>query len=403
MKIVYVTQRLPYGDGETFIIPEIEALLAAGHELLIVPRDASDAVLHDDARALLPRTRTLPGAGRVVAALARALVRRPIRTGAAFRPLVRTRPRRRAIANAVATAEGLWLAEVARAWGADHIHAHGAHLSATMAMGASAGSGIPWSFTAHRYDVVLNNLLDDKLRSARFGRFIAREMLETARSLVGPEAIGRARVIHMGVRLPPRPDGDATARAVPVLVCPARLVPLKGHEHLLQAAALLLARGTGFELWIAGDGPERAALEARAAELRLGGRVRFLGTVPHAALLEMYRRREADCVVLPSLVEGLSVALVEAMAYGVPTVATTVGGVPELLGGGAGVLVPPSDPGALAAALDRVLGSVELRGEVARAGRRRVEEEFDGERIAADLAEWFSPGSAAGSASRARA
>ena len=86
----------------------------------------------------------------------------------------RTRPRRRALANARATAEGLWLATIARAWGAEHIHAHWAHLTATLAMGASAATGIPWSFTAHRYDVVLNNLLTEKLRSARFGRFIAR-------------------------------------------------------------------------------------------------------------------------------------------------------------------------------------------------------------------------------------
>ncbi|HYC33217.1 MAG TPA: glycosyltransferase family 4 protein [Gemmatimonadales bacterium] len=391
MRIVYVTQRLPYGDGETFVIPEIEALLAAGHELMIVPRSGADPVLHDDARALLPRTRTLPGAGPVLAALARAVVRHPGRTAAAFLRLRRTRPRRRAIANAIATAQGIWLAEVARAWGADHIHAHWAHLSATLAMGASAASGIPWSFTAHRYDVVLNNLLDAKLRSARFGRFIAREMLETARALVGAEAMSRAVVIHMGVTLPPRPPDAPAARAVPVVICPARLVPLKGHRYLLDAAARLAAGGVGFELRIAGEGPERAALEAGAAELGLDGRVRFLGTVPHAELLGMYRRREVDCVVLPSLVEGLSVALVEAMAYGVPTVATAVGGVPELLADGAGVPVPASDPGALAEALARVLASAELRAELAGAGRRRVEEEFDGARIAGELVRRFGP------------
>ena len=389
VRIVYVTQRLPFGDGETFIVPEIDALLAAGHELLIVPRTASDPVLHDDARALLPRTRTLPGAGSVLPALARALVRHPRRTAAAFRRLTRTRPRRRAAANAIATAQGVWLGEVARAWGADHIHAHWAHLSATLAMGASTVSGIPWSFTAHRYDVVLNNLLDDKLRSARFGRFIAREMLEVARALVGAEAIGRAAVIHMGVALPPRPDGLPLPRATPVVLCPARLVPVKAHGLLLDAAARLAARGVGFELRLAGDGPERDTLAARVAALGLEGRVRFLGTVPHAELLGMYRKGQVDCVVLSSEYEGLSVALIEAMAHGVPVVAPGVGGLPELLGGGAGVLVPPADADALADALARVLGSAEVRGELARAGRRRVEEEFDGARIAGELARRF--------------
>lgn len=389
MKIVYVTQRLPFGEGETFVVPEVEALLAAGHELLIVPRWSTDAVVHDNVGALLARTRALPGAGAVVAAVAGALARSPRRTAGAFWRLRRTRPRRRAIANAVATAQGIWLARIARQWGADHIHAHWAHLTATLAMGASAMSGIPWSFTAHRYDVFLNNLLTEKLRSARFGRFIAREMLAVARPLVAPDAFARAVVVHMGVRLPPPPASGMPPRATPVLLCPARLAAVKGHGDLLEAAARLAARGIPFELRLAGEGPERAAIERRIGERGLGERVRLLGSVPHGELLEMYRDGQADCVVLPSLSEGLSVALVEAMAYGVPVIATRVGGVPELLEDGAGVLVPPGDAEALTEALARVLGSAALRAELARAGRRRVEAEFEVHAIARELAHRF--------------
>jgi colanic acid/amylovoran biosynthesis glycosyltransferase len=388
VKIVYVTQRLPFGEGETFVVPEIEALLAAGHELMIVPRCSRDAVVHDNVGALLPRTRVLPQAGAVAAAVAGALARSPRRTAGAFWRLRRTRPRRRTIANAVATAQGIWLARIAREWGADHIHAHWAHLTATLAMGASTMSGIPWSFTAHRYDVFLNNLLTEKLRSARFGRFIAREMLAVARPLVAADAFDRAVVVHMGVALPAAPDG-MPPRTTPVLLCPARLTPIKGHGDLLEAAARLVARGIMFELWLAGEGPERAAIERRIAERGLGERIRLLGTVPHAELLGMYRDRRADCVVLPSLHEGLSVALVEAMAYGVPVIATGVGGVPELLENGAGVLVPPSDADALTEALARVLGSSTLRAELAHAGRRRVEAEFEVGAIARELARRF--------------
>jgi glycosyltransferase involved in cell wall biosynthesis len=384
VRIVYVTQRLPFGEGETFIVPEIEALLAAGHELMIVPRRSRDAVVHDNVGALLPRTRILPRAGAVVAAVAGALARSPRRTVGAFWRLRRTRPRRRTIANAVATAQGIWLARIAREWGADHIHAHWAHLTATLAMGASIMSGIPWSFTAHRYDVFLNNLLTEKLRSARFGRFIAREMLAVARPLVAADAFDRAVVVHMGVALPAAPEG-MPPRTTPVLLCPARLVPVKGHGDLLEAAARLVARGIMFELWLAGEGPERAAIERRIHERGLGERVRLLGTVPHAELLGMYRDQRVDCVVLPSLHEGLSVALVEAMAYGVPVIATGVGGVPELLEHGAGVLVPPSDADALTEALARVLGSSALRTELAHAGRRRVEAEFEVGAIAREL------------------
>jgi len=135
MRIVYVTQRLPFGTGETFIVPEIDALLADGHELLIVPRLSSDPVVHDDVAAAMARTRVLPRGGDILAAVARSLARQPRRTVRAFWRLRRTRPRRRLYSNAVATAQGMWLADVARAWGADHIHAHWAHLTATLAMG----------------------------------------------------------------------------------------------------------------------------------------------------------------------------------------------------------------------------------------------------------------------------
>jgi len=392
MRIVYVTQRLPFGTGETFIVPEVDALLASGHELLIVPRLATDPVMHDDVGELMARTRVLPRIDGIVGAVVRAITRHPRLTLRAFWRLRRTRPRRRAFSNVVATAQGMWLADVARGWGADHIHAHWAHLPATLAMGASTVSGIPWSFTAHRYDVVLNNLLTEKLRSARFGRFIAREMLDLARPLVPPDALTGAILIHMGVALPPVPVGELPARATPVVLCPAQLIPRKGHLYLLDAAARLMARGIAFELWLAGDGPEKDALARRADELQLGNRVRRLDTVPHAELLRLYREREVDCVVLPSLHEGISVALMEAMAYGVPAIATRVGGGPELLDGGAGILVPPSDAGALADALETVLGSATLRAELAQAGRRRIEEEFDIVATVRELARRFAGG-----------
>jgi glycosyltransferase involved in cell wall biosynthesis len=291
--------------------------------------------------------------------------------------------------NAIATAGGAWLAEVARAWRADHIHAHWAHLTATLAMAASRLSGIPWSFTAHRYDVELNNLLAEKLRSARFGRFIAREILERARPSLDAEAGERAVLIHMGVCVPPLP-APPERRDVPVLLCPARLVPIKGHRFLIDAAARLVARGLRFELRLAGDGPEAPAIALRIDELGLGDRVRMLGTVPHAELLELYRDGQVDGVVLPSLYEGISVALMEAMAHGVPVVATRVGGVPELLQGGAGLLVPPEDPTALADALEQLVVSRPARLALGEAGRGRVEEEFDVAAIADRLARGFA-------------
>ena len=184
MRIVYITQRLPFGSGETFVIPEVEALLQAGHEVLILPRIPGKRIIHGDVRALLPRTRRLPGAAALGACVAAHVAREPSKALQALWRLRHTRPRWRAILNARATAQGIWAGKIARAWGADHIHAHWSDLTSTLAMSASAVSGIPWSFTAHRYDILRNNLLAQKLRSARFGRFISKETL--AMVLPGP-------------------------------------------------------------------------------------------------------------------------------------------------------------------------------------------------------------------------
>jgi len=144
------------------------------------------------------------------------------------------------------------------------------------------------------------------------------------------------------------PDPVTIETQNPVLLCVANLKPRKGHRHLLDAVALLQARGRPCTVLLAGEGEERQALERQAA--RLGVDVRFLGaTLGTGGLLA-----RADVVVLPSLSEGMSNAVMEAMAAGRPIVATDVGGTPELLSG-RGLLVPPRDPLALAAAIERLL------------------------------------------------
>jgi L-malate glycosyltransferase len=134
----------------------------------------------------------------------------------------------------------------------------------------------------------------------------------------------------------------------PMVLCVANLKAYKGHRHLLDAVASLHARDRPCTLVLAGEGDQRSALEQQAA--RLGIDVRFLGASAEVGPL----LARADVVVLSSLHEGMSNAVMEAMAAGRAIVATDVGGTPELLEG-RGVLVPPGDPIALAAAIDRLL------------------------------------------------
>lgn len=165
----------------------------------------------------------------------------------------------------------------------------------------------------------------------------------------------------------------------PLVLTAARLDAQKGHPTLLEAIAELPEALFLF----AGEGPEREALEARAAELGVAERVRFLGRREDVPQL----LAACDVFALPSLYEGSSLAVLEAMAAGTAIVSSAIGGTEELIEDGrSGLLVPPGDAPALAAALRRVLGDPRLRGEMAARARERVDSgltrEQNAERVA---------------------
>ena len=152
----------------------------------------------------------------------------------------------------------------------------------------------------------------------------------------------------------------------PLVLTPARLNAQKGHDTLLEAIAELPEA----LFLLAGDGPERERLEARAAELGVTERVRFLGRREDVPQL----LAACDVFALPSLYEGSSLAVLEAMAAGIAIVSSAIGGTEELIEDGrGGLLVPPGDAAALAAALRRLLADPELREELAARARERVD------------------------------
>jgi glycosyltransferase involved in cell wall biosynthesis len=398
MRIVYVTARLPYTAAETFIAREIDELLRQGHEVLIVPRSPAFEV-PAYARALLPRTvaqRTFSAS--VAKACVAKICQSPGAALGALNLVLKSRLPKTLVKNLAIFPKGIWLGRVAHEWKAAHIHAHWGATPATMALVASRVCGVPWSFTAHRYDIVENNLLTLKLREAAFARFISRSGMEMARAAGVGGLDRKAHLLHMGVSLPARPSAAHAPAHPSVLLCPANLQPVKGHQYLIAALALLRDRGIRACLWIAGSGELREQLERQVAELRLGNRVRFLGQVSHPELMRLYQDGKVGIVVLPSvdlgdgLHEGIPVSLMEAMAYDIPVVSTNTGGIPELLHGDAGLMVPPQDPVALAQALESLMKNAALRVRLAEAGRKRVEQEFAIDRVVAKLAKLFHRG-----------
>lgn len=174
--------------------------------------------------------------------------------------------------------------------------------------------------------------------------------------------------------------------ARPAAISVARLSPEKDFPTLLRAVPEVIARVPDFQLKIVGDGPERERLEALKNELGLGQHVELLGERTDIPQL----LGEAGFFVSTSLTEGISLTLLEAMAIGLPVVATSVGGNPEIiLHGTTGSLVPPKDSIAVAEAIASLCNNQSAWLRMGRAGRERVVENFDVRRMARDYEQLY--------------
>jgi glycosyltransferase involved in cell wall biosynthesis len=213
---------------------------------------------------------------------------------------------------------------------------------------------------------------------------VSEAVAQTAREAGLGIPASRLVVVHNGVDLTRFAGENPSLRAetrralgisetAPVALCVARLSPEKNVAHFLESAALIKGFLPDARFLVAGDGPLRPTLERQVGLLNLKGRAQILGErtdIP--ALLQA-----ADCFCLPSREEGLSIAVIEAMAAGLPVAATRVGGVPEVVDdGNTGMLVPPRDPEALGGALTALLADPAGAKEKGNAGRARAAAHF---------------------------
>lgn len=274
-------------------------------------------------------------------------------------------------------AEGIAIAPVLRALGVRHIHAHFAVGSATCAWVASHVLDLPFSMTAHAYDIWRDRLLlPEKLAAASFTVACTQYSQRHLQSLC-PAARDRVQLVYHGIDLARfAPERHRTGERVRLLAV-GRLVEQKGYPTLLRACARLIAQGRAVECVIAGDGPLRATLEAEAAALGVASHVRFLGRVFQDAMPRLYA--EADIFVLACQrasdgdMDGIPNVLWEAMASALPVVSTSISGIPEAIEHErSGLLVVPEDFEAFAGAVDRLLGDPALRDSMGRAARQRA-------------------------------
>jgi len=195
----------------------------------------------------------------------------------------------------------------------------------------------------------------------------------------------RVPVIHSGIDVAAvaaiRPDGAREAVGLPLnrplALATGALVDHKDHRTLVAAAAHARALAPDLLWAIAGEGPLRGALEAQIADLGLGDTVRLLGHLADPLPLVA----AADCFVTSSKEEGLGTAMLDAMALGRPVAATGGGGIPEILAGAVGLVVPVQDAAALGDAVVRIVRDAALASELGTRARGRVEQ-FSARRMA---------------------
>jgi glycosyltransferase involved in cell wall biosynthesis len=382
MHILYITVDLPFTSVESFIIPEILEVQRRGHRVTVVPIRPRGSFVHEDARPLLESAITQPvfSLSIVCKALAE-IARAPALLGRYARLLAASRNLRIFFKNLAVFPKGLWLADIVKRRAVDHIHAHWAGTTATAALVANVCSGVPWSFTAHRWDISENNLLKAKAQTAKFVRAIDVRGAQELAGIISPNEY-KLRVIHMGVAVcPPMVERNGKSRGPLRVLLAARLVEVKGHRYALEAVARLKSAGVDVALHCIGDGPLRVTLEKYATALDVVDRVQFPGLLDHQKLLTQLSDHRWDVALLPSIRirdqrEGIPVFLIEAMAAGLPVVATNTGGISELLEGEAGMVIPERDSKAIADALAKLATDCDIRRHHTDAAVRRIRNQF---------------------------
>jgi colanic acid/amylovoran biosynthesis glycosyltransferase len=389
---------------ETFILREITEMERQGQPVRLVPLlHDSPPVVHPEALPWIHRALYTPFlSAPIVLGNLRALLRRPgLYLGLLIRLVAASLRRPRFLLGTLGIfPKSVYLATRLEDEGIRHLHAHFGSHPATAAYIISAFSGATFSVTLHAHDLFMplyTPFLGSKLRAAAFVRVISefnRRYLLKWFPAVTP---GKVFVVHVGIPVddydpsgsPPAPPGDAAGTR---LLSVAGLRPYKGLSVLVDACRILRDQGIDIRCTIAGEGPLRHTLEGQIAEQGLEGRVHLAGALTQGRVAELLRDR--PIFALPSVVlkngmmDGIPVALMEAMAAGAPVLASRISGIPELIEDGVGgILLEPGDSLALARSIRILLEDPKLARSLADAGARKVRAEFSLDRCTRQLLE----------------
>ncbi len=377
LRLAYLTGQYPRAT-DTFIQREVKTLRALGHHVqtFSVRRPPISEDVSPETASERETTIYLLPPSRLFRAHLLQLFYSPRRyISGLILAVANCPPGLRAMMRQVAYfAEAAILANFVKEHSLSHLHNHFSDSSCSVAAIAAEIGGFTFSFTMHgpgEFYEPKQWWIGEKIRRALFVNCISYFCRSQAMMFAPIECWEKLRIVHCGVE-PGSFEVKHHAGTGRRLLFVGRLVPAKGLPILLEA----LAKVEGAVLDVIGDGPDRKMLEEKARSLNLAHRVTFLGYQSQAQVRALLK--QADVFVLSSFAEGLPVVLMEAMAAGIPVVATRIAGIPELIYDEEnGLLVSPGDSNAAANAICRLLADPDLRNRMAKAGRRAVELDFD--------------------------
>ena len=385
---------------ETFIVREMNELTHQGWDVSLYPLIRQDpAVVHRSAEKWKSLAHRLPYLSLgVLCANIDWFFRRPFRyVSTFFRAVLENVTCPNYLVRMLALfPKSVYAASLMQVEGIQHVHAHYASHPALAAWIIHRLTGITYSITAHAHDIyVRQNMLATKVKDAVFVVAISKYNREFLARLCGEGVRGKIHVIHCGValnRFERRPP--STPHTPMRVVSVGSLQPYTGQSFLVEAFALLRDRGVPATCTIVGHGNMADSLRALIREHDLDDVVQLAGMKTEDEVAACLR--EADCYVQPSVVtpegkmEGIPVAIMEAMASGVPVVATAISGVPELVRAGeTGRIVPPEDASALADAIADVWQNPGDSARMSEAAHSLVMEEFEIAGTVKSLSETF--------------
>jgi glycosyltransferase involved in cell wall biosynthesis len=292
-----------------------------------------------------------------------------------------------------------WSASKIKEHDIKHVHSHFGSLSSTIAYFASHIASVPFSFTAHAKDIYVydmnEHLLAEKLFSSRFVITVTEYNRDYLYNHNPGLDQARIKVIKNGVAFENIEFTPVEAREKNLILGVGRLVPKKGFDILINACDILKRRGIAFKCIIAGNGPDGEMLLEKRNDLGLDNIIEFTGALTQDEILELMGKATVLCLPCRIAPDGnrdaLPTVLLESMACGLPAVSTNISGIPEIIDTGEnGVLVEPDDPVSIADAMERLLGSDELREKYSKSGLQKAKDHFDIKRNVGLLRDLFA-------------